>query len=229
VLCDGIATRIARLDLSPRDRQWTSLSYCVVDAIWSINARYESVVARLVRRVAVDNGDDQPVVDPSQPAPLDPLPLPELLKRYPEPMTLRSVANSQLTSPRGGITKAEAVLRYARVLVEHEIVDLTAAQALLAVDDDRWAQVNAELAKVPGEGHHGVRRGYLWMLCGDDHTVKPDRMILRWLARQGAPVTAGEARQVLHRAAEELTQQLARPITPWMIDHAIWKAERGRL
>nr|BFE61027.1 hypothetical protein GCM10020063_055530 [Dactylosporangium thailandense] len=35
-------------------------------------------------------------------------------------------------------------------------------------------------------------------------------------------------RTVLERAAKELTVRLRRPVTPWMVDRAIWKAERAR-
>jgi hypothetical protein len=73
-----------------------------------------------------------------------------------------------------------------------------------------------------------VRRGYLWMLVGDDEAIKPDRMVLRWLTRQGQQVDAAKARAVIKEVAQELTLRLKRPVTPWMVDHAIWQAERSR-
>ncbi|WP_157751572.1 hypothetical protein [Actinoplanes derwentensis] len=57
------------------------------------------------------------VVVAAAPPPPDRLPLPLLLTRYPTPEALRAVTNGQLTSTRSGIPKAEAVLRYARILV----------------------------------------------------------------------------------------------------------------
>jgi hypothetical protein len=68
----------------------------------------------------------------------------------------------------------------------------------------------------------------LWMLCGSDDVIKPDRMVLRWLARQGEHADAVRAREVLCEVARQLTPRLGRPVTPWMVDHAIWKAERSR-
>jgi hypothetical protein len=94
-------------------------------------------------------------------------------------------------------------------------------------DQARWDAVDRDLARVPGDGTGGVRRRYLWMLAGSDVLVKPDRMVLRWLDRNGCRVTAIEARDLLTRAAQELTVRLHRPVTPWMLDHAIWKAERA--
>jgi hypothetical protein len=67
------------------------------------------------------------------------------------------------------------------------------------------------------------------MLCGRDDLIKPDRMVLRWLARHaGQQVTAADARDMLAWAAKDLTDRLGRTVTPWMADHAIWRAETDR-
>lgn len=47
-----ILDAITALDPQPRGRRWTSLSYCIVDAVWSIGARYNAVVVPIVNRVA---------------------------------------------------------------------------------------------------------------------------------------------------------------------------------
>lgn len=220
-----VVAAAAVLDPQVRGRRWSSLSYCVLDAVWSISSRYDDVVVPLVHRVAAANNDEGPVTDAADPSP-DRLPLPLLLSRYPTADDLRAVANGQRTSTRNGILKAEAVLQYARVLVEHGVTDLPAAVGLMA-DLERWEAVDRALAQIPGDGSGGVRRGYLWMLAGSDELIKPDRMVLRWLARNGCPATAREARDILTRAARELTVRLHRPVTPWMLDHAIWTAERA--
>lgn len=224
---DAVMNALVKMEPQPRSERWGSLSYCVIDAVWSIAARYDQVVVPLVRRVAERNGDARPLVDASQPLPPDPLPLPALLERYPSAAALQGDTNGQLTSSRSGIAKADAVRRYADVLVDHQVTDLVTAAAMMT-DGEHWDEVNRSLATIPGEGQHGVRRGYLWMLCGSDGMVKPDRMTLRWLVRHGCEADAPQARMVLERAARELTTRLGRPVTPWMVDHAIWKAERMR-
>ncbi|MEW2144182.1 hypothetical protein AB0869_15360 [Micromonospora vinacea] len=220
-----VVAAVAALDPQPRRSRWGSLSYCVLDAVWSISSLYEEVVDPLVRRVAEANGDGRPVVDAAMPLPPDPLPLPTLLARYPTVEALRAVTNGQLTSTTSGIQKADAALRYARILVEQAVPDLAAIAEMMA-DQMRWDAVDRALAAVSGDGQGGVRRGYLWMLSGSDDLIKPDRRVLRWLARHGCPATPAEARDLLARAAKELTVRLRRPVTPWMVDHAIWKAER---
>ncbi|WP_203933917.1 hypothetical protein [Virgisporangium ochraceum] len=197
----------------------------MIDAVWSISAQYDAVVAPLVRRVAAANADQHPVIDATALLPPDPLPLTLLLARYPDAAALRAVTNGQRTSTRGGIEKAEAVLRYAHILTGHGITDLAGVADLMA-DPQRWSDTNRALAGVPGEGAHGVRRSYLWMLCGCDDVSKPDRMILRWLARHGIHATPDQARAIVEDAAAELTVRLGRPVTAWMVDHAIWTAQR---
>ena len=218
---------LADVEMPPRERRWSSLSYCVIDAVWSISAQYDAVVAPLVRRVAAASGDQHPVIDTMTPLPPDPLPLTVLLQRYPDAAALRATTNGQRTSTSGGIEKAEAVLRYAHILTNHGVTDL-AGVADLMVDPQRWSDTNRALATVPGEGAYGVRRGYLWMLCGRDDVSKPDRMILRWLAHHGIQTTPDRARAILEEAAEELTARLGRPVTAWMVDHAIWIAQRSQ-
>ncbi len=73
-----------------------------------------------------------------------------------------------------------------------------------------------------------MRRGYLWMLVGDEDTIKPDRMVLGgWLARHGADVNAATARTLLSELATEVSSVLGRRVTAWEIDHAIWTSARS--
>jgi hypothetical protein len=66
------------------------------------------------------------------------------------------------------------------------------------------------------------------MLVGDENRVKPDRMVLRWLLKQGSkardPATAA---LLLRQVAEHLTES-GRPTTPWEVDHAIWLDQKSQ-
>ncbi len=136
------------------------------------------------------------------------------------------IEHQQPTSPRGPrkITKAEAALRYARILTDHQIERLPDVTALLSIaDSDRLVTVETDLATVPGHGG-GIRISYLWMLAGDDQHIKADRMVRRWLSRALGrhEVSVREATELVSAAAGHLNA------TPWMLDHAIWKSERWR-
>ena len=85
------------------------------------------------------------------------------------------------------------------------------------------AAVTEALRAVPGNGGSDVRLGYLWMLLGDDEVIKPDRMVLGWLEGVlGRRPTAPEARALIADTAGELG------CTPWVLDHAVWQAQRTR-
>jgi hypothetical protein len=54
---------------------------------------------------------------------------------------------------------------------------------------------------------------YLWMVAGADDHVKPDRMVLRWLAAKlGRPVDVVSARRLLAETARAVG------CTPWELD-----------
>lgn len=221
---DVLVEAVVALDPQPRERRWVSLSLCIADAVWSIGAHYDNVVVPLVRRLATKFGVEQPTIAMSERLGTDPLPLAELAGLSVE--QLISLTNRQNTSTRGGIRKADAVLRHIPVFRAHGVGDLGDAIALFG-DDERFAAVNADLRKIPGEGAHSVRRDYLWMLIGQDDLIKPDRMVLRWFRHHGMTVDPVGARDLIAALAPAVSAGLKRPVTAWEIDHALWNAGRG--
>jgi hypothetical protein len=130
--------------------------------------------------------------------------------------------NWSRTSTRNGILKAEAAIRYAQILADAEVHTIADVSTLFD-DDARLAAVERKLRAIPGNGASDIRLNYLWMLAGDDHHIKPDRMILGWLKAQlGRPVSTAIARQLVTDVAHGLDH------TPWALDHAIWRMQSGR-
>jgi hypothetical protein len=221
-----VAQAIAALDPRPRTHRWRSLTYCIVDAVWSIGAQYDQVVAPLTRAVADSFGDQQPLTAHDDPEASDPVPLETFLDRFPTADDLIPATNRQRVFSRSAAPyKAEGALAHARVLLAHDVRDLHDARRLMG-DAAAFDGFNAQLRRLAGEGGHGIRRGYLWMLIGDDQMVKPDRMVLRWLAGLGIIVTPDVAAALITLAARELTSS-GQPTTPWGADHAIWNAQRA--
>jgi hypothetical protein len=146
--------------------RWTSLSACVLDAVWSVGADHDRVVVPLVHRV-LTSAATGPLLADSRPD-ADSHPLPRLLTRFPDEQALEAAAqNRQRTSTRGGVTKADAALRYTRTLVTHGVLGIEDLPRLLA-DPALWSRLDRALSRVPGEGQHGARRSYFWELCGVD-------------------------------------------------------------
>jgi hypothetical protein len=220
---DELVDAIVALDPQPRKQCWVSLSLCIVDAVWSIGARYEDVVVPLVRNLAKEFGVEQPTVPVSEPLGADPLPVTRLSDLSVNEL-IRST-NWQNTSTRGGIRKADAVLRHTRVFLKHDVSGL-AETIVLFSDERRFAAVNADLGAIPGEGAHAVRRDYLWMLIGQDDLINPDRMVLRWFSRHRVIVDPIGARDLIAAFVPAVSTRLKRSLTAWEIDHALWDAGR---
>jgi hypothetical protein len=221
---DKLVDAVVALDPQPRERRWVSLGLCVVDAVWSIGAHYDNVVVPLVRNLAKEFDVEQPTVSMTKPIDVDPLPLSRLADLSINELIL--LTNWQNTSTRGGIRKADAVLRHVHVFREHGVTGLADGIALFG-DEKMFAAVNAGLRAIPGEGAHAVRRDYLWMLIGQDDLIKPDRMVLRWFKHHGVVVDPIGARDLIATLVPAVSARFKHTVTAWEIDHALWLAGRG--
>lgn len=222
---DRVVEAARLLDLKPRGDRWCHLSLCVIDAVFSIGARYASTW-NTARRYAAYAGL-VPVTAPAEEVQAGRCAdTEETLSEFADRVSdlapeefARIVGNLQRTSSRGGIRKAEAVQQYAAILQSHDVERLADVGELLS-DPSLAAHVEAALATVPGHGS-GVRVSYLWMLTGDDHHVKADRMVTRWLSSVlGRPVAVAEAGDLVRAASDQCR------VTPWVLDHAIWRRQR---
>lgn len=218
----------SELVIRARGDRWTHLSLCVLDAVYSINARYGSVVRvchRYADRVgladrllpAADIGQVVGTMREESVAAFV-----ELGRRLgPDRLAGEVLDNRARTSTRGGILKAETAIRYAAILAGAGVQRLGDVAELLA-NPDVLAEVEGALRAVPGHGR-GTRLSYLWMLAGDDQHIKPDRMVLRWISNHlGRDVGVPAACALLSQIADHLGR------TPWELDHAIWRRQSGR-
>ena len=222
---DRVAVAVAALEPEPRRRRWVSVTFCVLDAVWSIGSRYDSTVVPVVKRVADDFGVQDASVPNAAPVSEDPVPLQRFLRAY-DVESLTNRTNRQRTSTSGGALKAEAALAYAQILVSHDIETIDDARRAIT-DPALFKRVEADLRGVPGDGSHGIRRGYFWMLVGDASRVKPDRMVLRWFASQQLNLNPDQAAHVIAQVVERLHSiSGGSAVTAWEVDHAIWNAGR---
>ncbi len=56
-----------QLTIAPRPARWTHLALCVIDAVWSINANYDTVVVPICRAYAVERELPDPLLPVSWP------------------------------------------------------------------------------------------------------------------------------------------------------------------
>lgn len=210
------------LELRPRPERYASLSFCVLDAVFSINANYMRSTIHVPERYAEWANLEPLWVPVDQTAPEQDLRdfVSDVERVGVEEFASTVLKNRQLTSThaRKRTLKSEASLEYARILVDAGANTFTGLSELESeADQDRL--LRESLARVPGHGR-GARLSYFFMLAGDDYGVKPDRMIHRFLERvAGRAFNDHNARRVLADAATELD------VTPWVLDHAIWVFE----
>ena len=223
---DKLADSVVALDPKPRKLRWVSLGLCIVDAVWSIGANYDTVVVPMVReRVAKALRVESPTAPAAGFRAKDPTSLQKLEELGGDRLT--ELTNLQRTSTRSGILKSEAVLQHCRIFRQHGIETLEQAIALVE-DDSRLTLVDKALRAIPGEGSYGIRRNYLWMMLGNDDLIKPDRMVLRWLESQGVQTDPDGARSIIDSLASKVELPGGRRPTAWEIDHAIWLTTRAK-
>jgi hypothetical protein len=202
---------------------YDAVGLAIIDAVWSIGVRFQSVENVIARyRAARLAGGDDPEAD-----------RPGDVRRFIEACGgadefAQRVGNRQRTSTTNGILKAEAVLHEARIL-EDEGVEVPAD--LIGASRERLDHLQGRWSTVAGQGS-GVSWRAFTMLLGL-HEVKPDRMIRRFAAAAlGRPretaVGVDEARALVLGAAARLG------VSPRALDNAIWtyqsrpQAERDR-
>ena len=142
---------------------YKSLVLNVIDAVYSISAKYEStlkVVERFAKVVNIDveQGEYSLVQFVNDFGTYD----------Y-ESLANGIFKNRQRTSATNGILKAEAVVRYIKTLMEFHINN---KEDLLNYPNKN--EIRKMIGLIPGH-RSGIAFSYLLMLSGDTSTFKPDR------------------------------------------------------
>lgn len=209
----------------PDEYRYASLPLCIVDAVFSIGVTYASTRATVARfcqrhhwpKIAAtreDRGASSHGLN-------------HLLNLYgdlqPEAAADALFGNRQRTSTRSGILKAEAVRLFADALVRcgiNHFDDIT---------EERIEYAEATILGLPGQGS-GIAFDYFRMLAGNDELIKPDRMVLRFVAN-----ALGSAAEPTPRQAALLVRLAARKLsgtnpawTPLKLDHAIWRYQSSK-
>ena len=189
---ERVAEAARRLSIEPRADRWCHLSLCVIDAVFSVGARYGSTW-RAARRYAERAGLEPVTAPAASVAAGDHATTEQTLDKFRADTTELSddafadlLGNRQRTSSRGGILKAMAVRQYVEVLTEHQVETLRDVSTLLG-DHMRVKEVEAALARVRGHGSEPASR--IFGFSGDDHHVKADRMVLGWTSQSSWPTS----------------------------------------
>jgi hypothetical protein len=197
-------------------RQYVSAPLCVIDAVFSLGVRYksvENVVDRFCKlhRWSRFHGKEHTTSE-----------LLAILAPFKNRFEEVDVFNNkQRTSPRSGITKAEAVYRFANALKSHGIETLNDVKKM-----GKRRALRAAIASIPGQSS-GLSYNYFLMLAGEIDVVKADRMVRRFVDRAiGRPVPQDRAQKLVVRAADILKRDYPN-INPVILDNVIWGYQSG--
>lgn len=210
---------LANARLRP-EHDYASLPLCVVDAVFSIAARYEAVTKPTVIRFAQAQMPEWPLYGRGVSFEHSVSDAIGSLDRFsPEELANTVFKNRQRTSTRSGILKAEASLLFMKALLKAGIERYSDLAA------ERLMGAEIGIRKVPGQN---ISYDYFTLLAGGQ-TVKPDRMIVRFVADAlGAQmVTPAVAKEATIGAARILQREF-RHVDVRLLDSEIWSYESAR-
>lgn len=199
---------------------YKSIVFCVIDAIFSIRAKYNPTTISVLNRTA------KALELKSR---FEPFKVTEFLSRYEnekaEALAINLFGNKQRTSTSNGVLKSEVVMDALRMLQECDIETIydfnnTSKRDLL---ESNWLKLKGQSS--------GVTWRYLCMLAGDQDKFKDDTHIYNFfIIKLGYLLKPGNDFDKLEKLfLEEHKKVISRypSITVAVLDHMIWKYMSG--
>lgn len=202
----------------PEEYYYPSLVLCVLDAVFSINARYnpttKNVINRYIEYYKLEELDTEHTLS-------------DFLDNINSVSDINTFAkeilrNCQRTSSRNGILKAEACYALATILREYGINTLSDFRSLSA---DQQKVMDKEILNIPGQ-KSGIMLKYLYMLAGSESICKPDRHIRKFIEQTiDKQLNNDEIQQLLDLTCNEMKKEFPN-ITVRLIDNKIWDYQK---
>lgn len=205
---------------------YNSLPFCVIDSIFSIGVRYSSVRQTVMQycakygltRIRPYFDKDKVPERNTQQSMDDFLRLIRGVKS--EELANEIFKNRQRTSSKAGILKAEAVIKFSEILQKYGIIHLQDVPTILF--DNNFEN---EIKTIPGQ-RSGISLKYFFMLSGDENTIKPDRMILRFIGNEISRTPSLDEAQILLSHVVSKLRAKAPFLTARYLDYQIWDYQR---
>ncbi len=199
---------------------YSSLVFCVIDAVFSIGAHYSSTERAAANyacyykqeryRPENTNADHR---------------ISDFIHNYelfedPESFAEKVFRNRQRTSSTNGILKAEACYEVAKILKAHNIETISDFRKM---SQETEKQLVTKIKSIKGQGS-GLMVDYLFMLAGDENKFKADRHLLSFVSDileddSGVADLIESAHQILKEKHPNLTIR--------HLDYLIWNYQRS--
>lgn len=199
-------------------RGYSHLGIAILDAVFSLRSRYDSVVVPMLKRYCEVAGLDWTNRDSVQPehgakALVDFL--------GPKSTEQRCEILTKHVAPGTNTRKADLCVEIAQVLIDNGVDTHTS----LAVVLEESPALEWKVRELPGVGPAAWR--YLLNLSKVEK-VKPDTMIVRWVSEVvGSAVGQKAAARLIETAAAEIKGEGAGPSVR-TLDHLVWRKQSKR-
>lgn len=202
---------------------YTSLPFCVLDAVFSIGAHYRStelVVERYANMRGINRYTFEEITDICT--------LQQFINDVEKERNVEAFAkdvlkNRQRTSTRNGIFKADACYQIAKAMQQFGVNTLHDFRTL---PDSELKDLSDQILSIKGQGS-GIMLRYLFMLTGGDNTCKPDRHIREYLTSIGGKALSDqEIQELFERVVTELCKAYPH-LTIRRLDNLIWNYQRS--
>ena len=220
---------IVNLKLDEKDQfeeYFSSVPLCAINAIFSINTKYEAVLNALNRFCAHFNltlshpiiGQIPPLIGQKNVSDIY-----NLIKDIdPGILATEIFKNRQRTSTTNGILKTDASVKFLKILKDFGVE--TYQDIYKIVDNDTFEEC---IKNIPGQ-KSGISLKYFFMLTGSKDQIKPDRMIIGFIKDAiGLSVKPHEALDLIRQTVEELKIKGYPHLSARHLDNLIWNYQRN--
>ena len=233
IILENFRANIKNIKSLPQAYFYNHLSLCVIEAVWSIGVKYESVenvVINYYRKRGLNPYRDKHLQETLQyPETNKQESLSvflEFLNKYStNELANKIFDNKQRTSSKNGILKAEAVLKFAGILSKYNVNYFQDIESNIEENE----LFKLEIKNIPGQ-RSGISLDYFFMLSGNENKIKPDRMIKRFLAnslkRDENSISIRDAQNACKELYNALDDKRIKSIRH--LDNIIWNYQRNK-
>ena len=207
----------------PDMEYYSCVGLCALDAVFSIQSRYNSVVSPLIDRFCDLIGIPRRANDPHTLPTDGQITITELTNRlegFTPDFLAEAINNRQRTSSKSGILKADAFLRYLQVFQQFGVDTYQDVNRLV----EENPAFEAAIRQIPGQN---VAVDYFFMLAGDTDGVKVDTHHRRFVRNAvGRDLPADEVKELFRQAVQYYRQHGYPQMTARHLDHIVWSWQK---
>ncbi|MBU1977476.1 MAG: hypothetical protein KKA62_05995 [Nanoarchaeota archaeon] len=221
---------IDNLNLNEEDqfeKYFSCVPLCVINAIFSINTKYEAVenaIDRFCRHFKLEIAHTIDGQIPSINKQKSVSDIYKLIKDIDVNILATDIfQNRQRTSTSNGILKSDASIRFIKILKDFGVEYYQDIHKLF--NNDTFEDC---IKRIPGQSS-GISLKYFFMLTGSKDQIKPDRMVLSFIKDAiGLTLTPVEALDLVRHTVEDLKKKGYEKINARHLDNLIWNYQRNQ-